>query len=257
MSSAETVVADDRREHARLAAELLARAIQSAVEERGVARIAVSGGSTPADAYRHLGGLSLPWAQTEWFWVDERAVSADSERSNYGRALADLRLLENGVPSESIHRMEADDADREAAALRYERTVRASFGVAARVAFDAVTLGIGEDGHTASLFPGVEVPLKGEPRHPVDIDDRLVASVAAPGGLEARLTLTAPVLLEARLLLVLCRGEGKRAIVQAARAPGDVHELPARIFSRARGKVVWVLDGEAAGESQGVTSSSG
>jgi len=246
MNGLEIIIAEDQAEHTALAAEVLARAIQTAVDDRGRARIALSGGSTPSKTYERLAELRLPWEHTEWFWVDERAVPAESDRSNFGQALSCLRLRENGVPEAQIHRMEAEAADREAAARRYERALRESFGVASAAAFDAMTMGIGGDGHTASLFPGLEVPLEGEPRHPVDIQDRLVAAVASPGDLEARLTLTTPVILETRLILVLCRGEAKREVIKSAQALGDEHEVPARLFLRARGRVVWLLDRDAA-----------
>jgi 6-phosphogluconolactonase len=235
----ELLVARDADEQARLAAELMARAIDDAVHERGLARLALSGGTTPMDTYRALADLALPWDRTEWFWVDERAVPDDDERSNHRNVTRALRLVEQRVPEERIHRMQADCDDREAAARRYAAALRASFGVASAVAFDAMVLGIGEDGHTASLFPATPAPF---------IEDRLVAAVdAQPSkGLEARLTLTAPVLRQARLVLVLCRGVSKRAIVEAARAPGPLADVPARLLQLVGGRVVWVVDRAAA-----------
>lgn len=236
----EVIVATDADEHAALACELMARAIYAAATERGVARIALSGGTTPAQAYRRLAALSLPWEATEWFWVDERAVPPDSPRSNYRAACADLGIPSAAVPPERVHRMEADAPDLEAAAARYEALLRRSFGVASAVAFDVMTLGVGEDGHTASLFPGMGV---------VGVKDRLVLPIPAQPAksLEARLTLTAPVIQEARLLLVLSRGASKRAVVDAARAGGDEEEIPSRLVKQARGELVWLLDQEAAG----------
>lgn len=235
----ELLVARDAAEQARLAAELMARAIDEAVQERGVARVALSGGTTPMDTYARLSELALPWDRTEWFWVDERAVPEDDERSNYRNAMRALMLTEHRVPPACVHRMEAESADREAAARRYALALRGSFGVANAVAFDVMVLGIGEDGHTASLFPSMPT---------LSLDDRLVAVVdAQPAkGLEARLTLTAPVLRRARLALVLCRGSGKRAIVEAARAPGALADVPVRLLQRADGRVVWILDRAAA-----------
>lgn len=237
----DVLVAADAAEHAALAAELMARAIHGAVEERGVARLALSGGSTPAEAYRRLAALDLPWARTEWFWVDERAVPPDSPRSNYRAASADLALGDGRVPPAAVHRLEADAPDLEAAAARCEGVLRRTFGVAAAVSFDVMTLGIGEDGHTASLFPGTGA---------VAIDDRLVAAIPEQPGskLEARLTLTAPVIHEAQLVVVLCRGESKRAIVAAARQAGAEEEVPARTIRRVKGRAIWLLDREAAGD---------
>jgi 6-phosphogluconolactonase len=235
--SGETLIAADREELARLAAELVARAIDEAVRQRGIARLALSGGSTPAPAYRALAQLGLPWASTEWFLVDERAAAPDSDRSNFQMMKAALGFEALGVPAQQVHRMEAERADRAVAAADYERAIRRSFGVAEAASFDAMVLGVGEDGHTASLFPGTGS---------ASIDDRLVAAVEAPGGLEPRLTLTAPVLRAARLVLVLAHGAAKRGPVARARTAGDLEEVPARVLLAAEGRVVWLLDGEAA-----------
>lgn len=232
------VIADDRAQHAAFAAELCARAISSAVDERGVARVALSGGSTPSEAYQLLATLSLPWENVEWYWVDERAVGPESPRSNYAAAARDLQL--EGGAHGKVHRMQGEAPDLAAAAAAYEALLRRSFGVASSVSFDVITLGIGDDGHTASLFPGTGA---------VKINDRLVAAIPEQPdkGLEARLTLTVPVILEARLAVVLARGEGKRKVVAAARQSGSEEKIPARILQRAKGRVVWVVDKEAAG----------
>jgi 6-phosphogluconolactonase len=233
----EVLVAKGRAEHAAFAAELLGRAIASAASERGAARVALSGGSTPAEAYQRLAELALPWGRVAWFWVDERGVPPDHARSNYAAAARDLKLADGAHGR--AHRMEGE-RDLPAAAAAYEALLRRTFGVAAAVAFDAITLGVGDDGHTASLFPGIGATA---------IDDRLVAAIPEQPEkkLEARITLTAPVILVARLVVVLARGESKRAVVAAARAPGSEDEVPARILQRAKGRVVWVLDEEAAG----------
>jgi 6-phosphogluconolactonase len=235
-SADDVLIARDRAEHAALAAGLVARAIVEAVDLRGVARVALSGGTTPSDAYRHLTTLALPWDRVEWFWVDERAVAPDNPRSNYGAAAKDLGLPGRG----HAHRMEGEAPDLAAAAARYEALLRRSFGVASAVAFDAMILGVGDDGHTASLFPGLGL---------TGVDDRLVIAVPEQPDrkLEPRVTLTAPVLCEARLAVVLARGAGKRAPIAAARAPGPEEEIPARVLQRARGRVIWLLDADAAG----------
>jgi 6-phosphogluconolactonase len=228
------LVASSEEDHAALAAELMARAIHGAVQERGVARVALSGGTTPAPAYRRLAEMNLDWERTEWFWVDERAVSPTSDRSNFRHAVEDLHL---GPRAAKVFRMEADAPDLEGAARRYEEQLRASFGVAGAVRFDVMTLGVGVDGHTASLFPGTGA---------VEIDDRLVAVVHPTGDLEPRMTLTAPVLREAAECLVLCRGAAKRDMVVAAGHPGPEDVIPARLLLRASGQVTWICDQAAA-----------
>ena len=234
----EEIVASDDGEMDRLGAELMARAIAEAVEERGAAAVALSGGSTPLGTYAALATYDLPWGAVDWFWVDERAVPPDHARSNYGAARRALAAA--AIPEERFHRMEAEAADLAGAAARYEALLRRRFGVAGAVAFDAMTLGIGDDGHTASLFPGTGA---------ASIADRLVAAIPADRtpGLEARLTLTAPVIQEARLGLVLVRGGSKRGPLAAARAAGAEDEVPARVLRGVRGQLVWLLDAAAAG----------
>jgi len=237
MSEHEILVAKDRAEHAALGAELLGRAITAAVAARGVARVALSGGSTPSETYQRLAALALPFDRVEWYWVDERGVPPDHPRSNFGAAARDLGLA-NGKHGRAL-RMEGE-RDLAAGAAAYEALLRRTFGVAAAVAFDAMTLGVGDDGHTASLFPGIGAAA---------IDDRLVAHIRPPPEkkLEERITLTAPVLLEARLAVVIVRGAPKRPVVAAARAPGSEDDVPSRVLQRAKGRVVWVLDEAAAG----------
>jgi 6-phosphogluconolactonase len=237
--SAEVLVASDAAEQAALGAELVARAIDEAVRARGVARVALSGGETPVELHRRLARLALPWGRIRWYWVDERAVAPDAPRSNYGAAARDLRLAETTPPG-NVHRMEADAPDLHAAALRYRAALRAEFGVASAVAFDVLTLGVGDDGHTASMFPGLGL---------ANISDHLVVAVPAQPerGLEARLTLTTPVIREARFALAVVRGAGKRGPVERARSPGPLDELPARVVETIRGRAIWLLDAAAAG----------
>jgi 6-phosphogluconolactonase/glucosamine-6-phosphate isomerase/deaminase len=111
--------------------------------------------------------------------------------------------------------------------------------VARAVSFDAMTLGVGDDGHTASLFPGTGAAM---------VTDRLVMALGAQPerGLEARITLTAPVLCEARLALVLARGDKKRGPIASAWAPGPLDEVPSRVLSGVTGKLIWLLDKAAA-----------
>jgi 6-phosphogluconolactonase len=237
MSTHEVMVGKDHVEQAVQAADLLARAIVQAVDERGIARVALSGGSTPGETYRRLASLPLPFDRVEWFWVDERGVPPDHPRSNYGAAAKDL-LLADGKHGRA-HRMEGERG-LDVAAADYEALLRRSFGVASAVAFDAMTMGVGDDGHTASLFPRIGA---------VNIEDRLVAHVVPPPAekLEDRITLTRPVILEARLSVVIVHGEDKRPVIALARTLGDEDEVPSRILLHSKGRVVWALDRAAAG----------
>jgi len=233
MTGWDVVAAESDDEHALLGAELLARAIDEAVRMRGRAYVALSGGTTPGPVYRKLTEYSLPLDRIDWFWVDERAVPPDHLRSNFRATYEDLQL--GHVDRARVHRMEAEAADLAAAAARYERLLRRTFGIAGAVAFDAMTLGIGDDGHTASLFPGTGA---------VTVDDRLVLAIEPQPAksIEARMTLTAPVLCEARFVLVLARGAQKRAPVTAAFLDGPEDAVPARLLRRARGKITWLFD---------------
>jgi 6-phosphogluconolactonase len=199
--------------------------------------VALSGGTTPSPAYQRLAAMALPFDRIEWYWVDERAVPADNARSNYGLASRDLSLADG--KHGAAFRMEGE-RDPAAAARDYDALLRRKFGVAGAVAFDAMMLGIGDDGHTASLFPGLGA---------VAIEDRLVTAIPEQPAkkLEPRITLTAPVILEAHLLVMMAHGAGKQKVVAAAQSPGSEDEIPARLLQRAKGKVVWVLDRDAAG----------
>jgi 6-phosphogluconolactonase len=223
------------------AAARIARTLQAAIAKNGRATVALSGGSTPRDAYVRLAREpGIDWTKVDVFWVDERAVPPTDERSNYRAAKTTLLDLA-GVPPERAHRMGAEAQDREAAARDYERLIRELIELDADgvPAFDLLVLGIGEDGHTASLFPG-------EPT--VDVVDRLVASVPAKGTREARLTLTPPPIEHARGVFIIAVGVGKRdALERVWAAQGDVHETPARIIRGCRGGVTWIIDKAAGG----------
>jgi len=233
----------------RIAAELMHSAIARAVSSRGVARIALSGGSTPREAYRLLGALPFDRERTRWFWVDERSVPPDSARSNFALARDEL-LSPAGVPLHSVFRMEAEREPIAEAARSYAELLLREFALdepaaleldeAGRspLAFDLVVAGIGPDGHTASLFPGTGAALR---------EDSLVVAVAPGSGLEPRLSLSRPVLVGAHRILILCTGREKRAAVARAQSQGSEEEVPARIYQRARpGAVTLLVDRDAA-----------
>ena len=223
------------------AAPRIARALQSAIRKVGRASAALSGGNTPRDTYARLAREpGIDWTKVDIFWVDERAVPPTDERSNYRWAKATL-LDVAGVPAGRTHRMRADGPDRAAAARAYEKVIREHVGLDADgvPAFDVVVLGVGEDGHTASLFPD-------EPA--IDVVDRLVAAVPAKAGREARLTLTTPAIEHARALVVIAVGAGKRdALERVWAAQGDVRHTPARVIRGCRGGVTWIIDRAAGG----------
>jgi 6-phosphogluconolactonase len=234
----ELVTKPDGASVANDAAARMAGALRSALQDRGRACVALSGGNTPRDAYAALAKEpALDWSKIDVFWVDERAVGPTDERSNYRWAKATL-LDAARVPSERVHRMPSDAPDLEAAANAYGKAIADLVG-SSPPTFDLVVLGVGDDGHTASLFPG-------DPT--VDVADRLVAAVPAKPGREARLTLTRPVLQHARRVLVLVVGAAKRpALGRAWAAQGDIHKTPSRLIRECLGAVTWIVDEAAAG----------
>lgn len=225
----------------RAALEELLRIMQEAVRERGRFAIALAGGRTPAslyalwaDAKNH--GAPTPWDRVHLFWSDERYVGHDDPRSNYGIAWKAL-VARAPIPQANVHPMPTGAAQPTEAAQAYEAELRKFFG-AAPPAFDLQLLGLGIEGHTASLFPGS--PALEEQR-------RWVAAVEAPAEPPQRLTLTPVVLNQGRNTFFLVAGREKREIVAALRRESESQPSPypaARI--RPAGRVLWFLD-EAAG----------
>lgn len=189
--------------------------------------LALAGGSTPRAAYGRLAGESdLPWSETRIFFGDERRVPPDDPESNY-RMAREALLSRLPVPVAEVHRMEGEAPDPEGAARRY----------AARLpeTLDLLILGVGADGHTASLFPGA--PSLGEKR-------RRVVAATAPLEPRGRLTITPPVIRAAARIVVLASGDGKAAAVaRALEGPWDPAACPAQL-ARAG---IWVVDEDAAG----------
>lgn len=234
------IATPDPAQAAREACARMTKAIHEALRDRGVATIALSGGSSPLDAYRLLAQETLDWNKIHVYWVDDRAVPPDHPRSNYGAAKKAL-LDPASVPEANVHRMRGEAGDLAAAAAEYETLLRD--GIKQKLgglpSLDLVVLGVGDDGHTASLFPG-------EPT--VHVTDRLVAAVPQKGDREARLTLTTPVLENARASVVIVLGKGKHpALERIWSTSGDVDETPSRIIRSFRGSITWVIDRAAGG----------
>lgn len=226
----------------RAALEELLRVMQDAVRQRGRFAIALAGGQTPASLYALWAaaenhGAPTPWDRVHLFWSDERYVGHDDPRSNYGMAREDL-IARVPIPQANVHPMPTDAAQPKEAAEAYEAELRKFFGTAPPT-FDLQLLGLGTEGHTASLFPGS--PALQERR-------RWVAAVEAPTEPPQRLTLTPAVLNQGRNTFFLVAGREKREIVAALRRESESQTSPypaARI--RPAGRVLWLLDEAAAG----------
>ncbi|HEY3639409.1 MAG TPA: 6-phosphogluconolactonase [Rhizomicrobium sp.] len=206
----------------------------------GTVRASLSGGSTPKELYTLLAAEPLrsrmPWDRLEFFWGDERFVPYDDAASNF-RMTNEAMLSHVPVPPEHVHPMPVDGTPAEAA-LRYETLLKKIYGAAefdpARPLFDIMLLGLGSDGHTASLIPGQ--PVLEERRH-------WVAAVTA-GRAEVRITLTYPAIESSGTIAFLATGTEKTAAVRAVRN-GDESLPAARI--KPHGEVIWFLDRAAAG----------
>ncbi|TMQ60088.1 MAG: 6-phosphogluconolactonase [Candidatus Eisenbacteria bacterium] len=242
-SNAHVRILADRDEVARVAAEELIAAVAGATPERP-RRILLSGGTTPEPLYRILASeptrSRIDWNSIECYFGDERPVPQDHPESNSGLAFRTL-LEPLGLQAPRTYRIRGEASDLELAARRYEALIRARFAAPppADPSFDLVYLGLGEDGHTASLFPGVRIP---------DDPPRLVVAVWIEALQGMRATVTYRLLNAARRIVFLVAGKEKAIAVQRTLAPGEGEEpTPAARVSPANGEVIWLLDRGAAG----------
>ncbi len=233
-------VLSDSAAVAEAAADRIVAAARSSIEERGIFRIALSGGGTPKQVYPLLLDPArrdrIDWAAVEFFWGDERAVPPDDPESNFGVA---YRMFISHLPNvrpDRVHRMPAEAPDLDATSLSHESELRLAFGARRDQppAFDLIWLGMGPDGHTASLFPGSTG---------LEERERWVIGNWAPSQEAWRMTLTFPVLNAAREVLFVVTGADKADALREIREGGS--ELPA---ARVNGEAVeWIVDAGAAG----------
>ncbi len=244
MSDQTFTVLPDVASVARAAAEHFIAVARQAIAERGRFCVALSGGSTPKAVYPLLVAeplaSSVDWSRVEFFWGDDRSVPPDDPESNFGVANAMLVSRLPGVRPDAVHRMPADAADRDAAASGYAAEIMAVLGGddATPPVFDLISLGMGPDGHTASLFPGSEA---------LGVTDRWVVANWAPRLKTWRMTLTFPVLDAARESLFVVTGADKAEALAAVRSGAS--DLPAGRVSAARTE--WIVDAAAAGGAEG------
>lgn len=237
-------VLKDEIELAAVAAEMVAAAAERAVAERGVFRVALSGGTAPLRLYRTLAeppfASRIDWSRVRVFQCDERTVPPDHPDSNYGRLRATL-LSRVRIPAGAAHRMRGEDPP-EAAASAYEREIARDFGLSesevreSPPSLDLVLLGMGEDGHTASLFPGGRALLE---RRALVVADHVARLDAW------RITMTLPLLDAAREAIFLAPGSAKRdrvAEIHGTSRPPEGREPYPCERVRPRGPVTWLLD---------------
>ncbi len=219
------------------AAQYVVRIASESIVTRGRFTIALSGGTTPRTLYGLLGGepylSQIDWALVHIFWSDERCVPPDSPDSNYHMA-HEVLLSQIPIPVQQVHYMPADQPDRYAASQAYAEEMQRTFGTNGIPSFDLIQLGMGPEGHTASLFP-----------HQASLHEqqRLVIPVSVPKPPPDRLTFTPPVLNAARNVLFLVTGADKADALHAVlEGPYQPDEYPAQIVRPPHGEVVWMLD---------------
>jgi 6-phosphogluconolactonase len=224
------------------AAEEVIRDATAAVNARGRFTIALSGGSTPKNLYNLLATNarnSLPWDRMFFFWGDERHVPPTDPDSNY-RMANEVMLSKVPVPTANVFRVPAENPDAAQAAEEYEKTLRKAFQLSATDVpqFDLILLGMGPDGHTASLFPGTAA---------LQEKSRLVVANWVEKLKTNRLSFTLPVLNAARVVAFLVSGTDKASVLKTVleeNAPGE--QYPAKLVNPSAGKLIWFLDRAAA-----------
>ena len=244
ISHPEILVLEDSAALSRKAAEILVRCITEVLGKRPHFSIALSGGSTPKtmfsllvedDSFKN----KIAWEKIHFFWGDERHVAPQDDQSNY-RMANEIMLAKAYVRTENIHRMQTEKSDAGKVADDYEQELRKFFLLSAGQlpVFDFNLLGIGPDGHTASLFPGTKA---------LHENRRLVVANWVEKFQSNRITMTAPVLSNADTIVFLVSGQGKAEILQQI-LEGD-HQpdlLPAQLIRPTHGRLIWLVDQAAA-----------
>ena len=216
----------DSSQLANVAAQRIAAALVTSIATDGQASLALAGGTTPRAAYEELAKISgIDWTRVSVYFGDERAVPPTHADSNFRMAEAAL-FSRVALPADNIHRVQAELSDQDAAARAYEALLPERFSV--------MVLGIGEDGHTASLFPGSPA-LKERSRR--------FLPVIGPKPPPERLSVTPPVIEAARQIIVLATGSGKaEAVARALNGPIDIEHTPSGLARNG----LWLLDAAAA-----------
>lgn len=239
----EIKVVPDARSIAAEAAARIVEAQRAAIAARGSFSIALSGGSTPKALYAMLADQAGPYfADIQWdkwhvYFGDERCVAPDHKDSNFRMAEESL-LSKVTIPKSHVHRMEGERPAEEAAA-DYGRLLKQQFGESG---IDVMLLGMGDDGHTASIFPGTVATREKE--------HRCIGYFAenSSTGKSWRITMTAPFINRSGLIMVLAGGASKAArLEEVLEGPRDPERLPIQLIEPRTGKMVWILDAPAAG----------
>jgi 6-phosphogluconolactonase len=223
------------------AASLFINASRDSIAARKKFVVAISGGSTPRRLYTLLSSSpcrdQVDWQKVHFFWADERCVRKEDGASNF-KTVYDRLLSKVPIPNQNIHRIKGEE-EPEKAARDYEADIKEFFGGSGLPVFDLVLLGMGEDGHTASLFPGSKS---------LEETARLVIPVYAEKPNQNRVTLTLAVLNNAAQILFLVAGTSKATVLsEILKDENKRREFPAGRIRPVRGTVIWLIDQEAAG----------
>ena len=240
LNQVEIIIRDTPSQAAAAAADLFAKTARECVSDKGFFTVAVSGGSTPRLMHRMLAKepyrREVPWNKTHIFWVDERRVPENDPQSNYGAAKKDI-LDRLDVPREQIYPV-FDGGFHGEWALKYQKKIIDFFQLkeGQYPIFDLIFLGIGTDGHTASLFPGQEA---------LSENDRIIIAVKGGNPCVDRITMTFSVLNRAAHVVFFVSGNGKAVVVNSI-LRGRKVDLPASKIQPKNGILTWILDKEAA-----------
>jgi len=223
------------------AAQHIVRIANESIATYGRFTMALSGGTTPRKTYELLGSepysRQINWTLVHIFWGDERSVPPESPDSNY-RMAHEILLSKIPVPAVQVHRMLANEPDRDVASQEYVEDMQRVFATDDIPSFDLIQLGMGPEGHTASLFPHQEA---------LHEERRLVMPVSVPKPPPDRLTFTPPLLNAARNILFLVTGSDKADALHAVlEGPYQPDEYPTQIVRPPNGEVVWMVDTAAA-----------
>ena len=232
------VVLDKPADVAKALADLFVHCGDDAIAARGRFNVSLAGGATPKAAYELLGtpeyASKLDWSKVEVFFGDERCVPPDNPQSNYKMAKGAF-LDRIGIPKANVHRIHGED-DPADAAMAYRSELISRLGEEPRL--DLVMLGMGPDGHTASLFPGTD---------PMEGDEMLARAVYSASQQQWRITLTPRVLNGARTVVFAVEGVGKASMLKQVReGPYDPVKRPSQIIAPRDGRLIWLVDRAAA-----------
>jgi 6-phosphogluconolactonase len=230
------------------AASIFVNASRNSIATKKRFVVAISGGSTPRRLYTLLGSVTyrnqIDWRHAHFFWVDERCVPKEDEESNF-RTAFDSLLSKVSIPDGNIHRIRGEE-DPDKAARDYEEDIRQFFRVSGLPMFDLIILGMGEDGHTASLFPGSKS---------IEETKRLAVPVYLEKPNWNRITLTIPVLNNAVQIVFLVAGRSKASILSEILGDREKKkQFPAGLINPVHGYMTWLMDQRAAGKLRGLKS---